>query len=218
MRGGRRAGCPWAGDRAGNVGHRTVLTWEAARAPSTETSRLLGTQSALRGGDGLKPLAQSSECFVSKHSPTQKELLWERDRQSGRERRGESSRVPPVAHLLTGGFGQHQVEVVVADAGPGSRLSVQHLQDGSVFGNTGWRQTQSELCRRRRLAAAACPLRSASRVSCTHPRVVVPQGPTGDSWPRPPPADSPPARRTPAAAAPASGAACRRSSGSPGKP
>lgn len=53
--------------------------------------------------------------------------------------------------------------------------------------------------------------------SCTHPQLVAPQGPTGDSWPRPLPADSPAARHTPSSVAPASGAACRTGSGSPGK-
>lgn len=167
------------------------------------------SQSALSAGHALKPLVQSSECLPDQQSPAPEELLRKREGEAG-----GNSPVPAVAHLLAGSSGQHRGEVVVAHAGPGSSVAVEHLQDGSVFGNTGWRHTQSQLWQG--VAAAAQPP-ELWWVSCTHPRLVAPWGPTGDSWPRPRPADSPGSHHTPASAAPASGAACRTGSGSPGK-
>jgi len=47
VRAGSSAGCPWAGEVAEDAGHSSVLTWEAARAASAESSQLLGTHRAL---------------------------------------------------------------------------------------------------------------------------------------------------------------------------
>lgn len=96
VRGRSRTGCPWAGDRAGDTGHSAVLTREAARASSPEPSQLLGTtESSLRGGGGLKPQVQSSECSVREQSPTGEELLGR-----GRGKAGESGVEKAARYLL----------------------------------------------------------------------------------------------------------------------
>lgn len=93
---------------------------------------------------------------------------------------GDGSPPPAVAHLLARCLGQGQVEVVVADAGPGSRVPVEHLQDGSVPGDAGCREAHGHPLAGADLGRQGLAAAAAGRVFTGCPGLTASLRPLGD--------------------------------------